>query len=102
MSGPIGIAMVSGEMAKIGIGAVLILAAVLSISVGLINLFPIPLLDGGHLMYFAIEALRGKPLSEKAQEIGFRFGLAVVGSLMLYATSNDLMQLAAKWTGHAG
>ena len=102
MSGPIGIAAVSGEMAKVGIGALLMLAAILSISVGLINLVPIPLLDGGHLMYFAIEAARGRPLSERAQEMGFRVGLAVVGTLMLLATSNDLINLAAKWTGHAG
>ena len=102
VSGPIGIAAVSGEMARIGIGALIMLAAILSISVGLINLVPIPLLDGGHLMYFAIEALRGKPLSEKAQEIGFRVGLAVVGTLMLLATSNDLINLASKWMGHAG
>jgi regulator of sigma E protease len=102
VSGPIGIATVSGEMAKLGIGALIWLAAILSISVGLINLVPIPLLDGGHLMYFAIEALRGKPLSEKAQEFGFKVGLALVGALMLFATSNDLINLAAKWTGHAG
>ena len=102
MSGPIGIAMVSGEMAKLGIGALMLLAAVLSISVGLINLVPIPLLDGGHLMYFGIEALRGKPLSERAQEMGFRVGLALVGSMMLYATSNDIINIAAKWSGHAG
>ena len=102
VSGPIGIAAVSGEMAKVGIGALMLLAAILSISVGLINLVPIPLLDGGHLMYFAIEALRGKPLSEKAQEMGFRVGLAVVGTLMLLATSNDLINIASKWMGHAG
>ena len=102
VSGPIGIAAVSGEMARVGIGALLMLAAILSISVGLINLVPIPLLDGGHLMYFAIEAVRGRPLSERAQEVGFRVGLAVVGTLMLLATSNDLINLASKWTGHAG
>jgi regulator of sigma E protease len=102
VSGPIGIAAVSGATAKLGIGALLLLAAILSISVGLINLVPIPLLDGGHLMYFAIEAVRGKPLSEKSQEMGFRVGLAVVGTLMLLATSNDLINLVSKWTGHAG
>jgi regulator of sigma E protease len=102
VSGPIGIAAVSGEMAKVGIGALLMLAAILSISVGLINLVPIPLLDGGHLMYFAIEAVRGRPLSEKAQEIGFRIGLGIVGALMLFATSNDLINLASKWIGHSG
>ena len=61
------------------------LVAVLSVSIGLINLFPIPLLDGGHLLFYAIEAVRGRPLSERAQEIGFRIGLAIVVMLMLFA-----------------
>ena len=65
------------------------LAAILSISIGLINLFPIPLLDGGHLLFYAIEALRRKPLSERTQEIGFRIGLALVLMLMVFATWND-------------
>jgi regulator of sigma E protease len=65
-------------------------AAVLSLSLGLINLFPIPMLDGGHLLYYAFEAVRGRPLGEKAQEIGFRIGLALVLFLMVFATWNDL------------
>ena len=69
------------------------LAAILSISIGLINLVPVPLLDGGHLMYFAFEAIRGRPMSEKAQELGFRVGLALVSMLMLFATYNDLARL---------
>ena len=74
------------------------LAAVLSVSIGLLNLFPVPLLDGGHLMYYAIEALRGKPLSERAQEMGFRIGLALVLMLMIFATYNDILHLlAARW-----
>ena len=66
------------------------LIAVISVSVGLINLFPIPLLDGGHLLFYAVEAVRRRPLSERSQEIGFRIGLAVVLMLMVVATLNDL------------
>ncbi len=91
MSGPIGIARVSGEVAKIGIMALLNLVAILSISIGLINLVPIPLLDGGHLLFYAFEALRGQPLSQRTQEYGFRVGLAFVLALMLFATFNDIM-----------
>jgi regulator of sigma E protease len=93
ISGPIRIAEVSGNMAKIGFGPLLSLAAILSISVGLINLFPVPLLDGGHLMYYAVEALRGRPLSPRAQELGFRLGLALVAMLMIFATFNDILHL---------
>ncbi len=93
MSGPIGIARVSGEVAKLGFGALMTLAAFLSISIGLINLAPIPLLDGGHLMYFAFEAVRGRPLNEKVQEFGFRLGLAMVSILMVFATYNDVSHL---------
>jgi len=64
----------------------------MSVSIGLINLFPIPLLDGGHLMFYAIEAVRGRPLSEKAQEIGFRIGFVLVAMLMLVSTWNDLVR----------
>ena len=67
--------------------------AVLSINLGLINLFPIPMLDGGHLMMYSIEAARGRPLNERSQEIAFRFGLAMVLSLMVFATWNDLVHL---------
>ena len=73
--------------------ALLHLAAVLSVSIGLLNLFPIPLLDGGHLLFYAIEAVRGRPLSERAQEIGFRIGLALVLMLMIFATYNDILRL---------
>jgi len=69
------------------------LAAVLSVSIGLLNLFPIPLLDGGHLLFYGIEAVRGKPLSERAQEVGFRVGLAIVVMLMIFATFNDLSHI---------
>jgi regulator of sigma E protease len=75
------------------------LAAVLSVSIGLLNLFPVPLLDGGHLLFYAIEAIRGKPLSERAQEMGFRIGFAMVVMLMIFATYNDIIHLVTQWTG---
>lgn len=90
LSGPIGVAGVAGQVAKIGIGPLFNLIAILSISIGLINLVPVPLLDGGHLLYFAFEALRGKPMSVGAQEFGFKVGLALVSMLMIFATYNDI------------
>ena len=90
LGGPIRIAQVAGQVATLGFFPVLQLAAVLSVSIGLLNLFPIPLLDGGHLLFYAIELIRGRPLSERAQEIGFRIGLAVVLMLMIFATYNDI------------
>lgn len=93
IGGPIKIAQISGEVAKLGFGPLLHLTAILSVSIGLLNLFPIPLLDGGHLLFYLIEAVRGRPLSDRAQEIGFRIGLAIVLMLMIFATSNDLRSL---------
>lgn len=95
LGGPIRIAQVSGQVATHGIGALLSLAAVLSVSIGLLNLFPIPLLDGGHLLFYAVEAVRGRPLSARTQDIGFRIGLAIVLMLMVFATWNDVLHLAA-------
>ncbi len=94
LGGPIRIAQVSGQVASIGMSALLNLTAVLSVSIGLLNLFPVPLLDGGHLLFYGIEAVRGRPLSERAQEIGFRIGLAIVVMLMVFATFNDIIHLA--------
>jgi regulator of sigma E protease len=93
LGGPIRIAQVSGQVATAGFIALIHLAAVLSVSIGLLNLFPIPLLDGGHLLFYAIEAIRGRPLSERAQEMGFRVGLAIVVMLMIFATFNDILHL---------
>ena len=95
LGGPIRIAQVSGQVATAGFVALIHLAAVLSISIGLLNLFPIPLLDGGHLLFYAIEAVRGRPLSDRAQEVGFRIGLAIVLLLMIFATFNDILHLAS-------
>jgi regulator of sigma E protease len=96
ISGVIRIAEVSGEFAKVSILALIQLAAILSISVGLLNLFPVPPLDGGHLMYFAFEAVKGRPLSQNSQEIGFKIGLAMVLALMVFATFNDIMHVGPK------
>jgi regulator of sigma E protease len=99
LGGPIRIAEVAGDAWKSGldsggigtaIASLLYLSGFLSASIGLLNLFPIPLLDGGHLLFYAIEALRGRPLSERAQEVGFRIGLAIVVMLMIFAAYNDI------------
>jgi regulator of sigma E protease len=95
VGGPLGIARISGQVASIGLAPLIHLAAVLSISIGLLNLFPVPLLDGGHLLFYAVEAIRGRPLSERAQEVGFRIGLGLVLMLMVFATYNDILHLAA-------
>ncbi len=90
LAGPLGIARTTGYVAAEGVNALFQLAALLSVTIGLINLFPIPLLDGGHLMYYAIEAVRGKPLGQSAQDIGFKVGFAFVLTLMIVATWNDI------------
>ena len=95
VGGPLRIAQISGQVATIGLTALVHLAAVLSISIGLLNLFPVPLLDGGHLLFYAVEAVRGRPLSNRAQEMGFRIGLGLVLMLMVFATYNDILHLAA-------
>ena len=94
LSGPIGIARVVGKAATISLAFVMQIAAAISVSIGLLNLFPIPLLDGGHLLFYSFEAVRGRPLSERAQEVGFRIGLAIVLMLMIFATFNDIVHLA--------
>lgn len=93
LGGPIRIAQMSGQVAKIGIATTISFMALLSINLGLINLFPIPILDGGHLLFYGIEALRGRPLGEKAQEYGFRIGLALVMSLIIAVTWNDFVHI---------
>jgi regulator of sigma E protease len=93
LSGPIGIAKVSSDVAQVSLASLIQLIAVLSVSVGLLNLLPIPILDGGHLLYYAIEGVRGRPLGEKAQELGFRIGLVLVLGLMIVATFNDIVKV---------
>ena len=93
LGGPIRIADISGQAAELGLATLIYFAAVLSINLGLINLFPVPMLDGGHLLFYAIEAVRGRPLGERAQEYGFRIGLALVLTLMVFVTWNDLLRI---------
>ncbi|WP_303979643.1 RIP metalloprotease RseP [Dongia mobilis] len=93
IGGVLRIATVSGAVAEFGFVSLVLLAVTLSINLGLINLFPVPMLDGGHLAFYAVEAVRGRPLSEGAQEWGLKIGLAMVLSLMLFATWNDLVYL---------
>ena len=93
LSGPVGIAKMTRQVADIGFLPLLNLVAILSVSIGLANLFPIPLLDGGHLLYYGCEAALGRPLGERAQDVGFRLGLVLVLGLMLLTTWNDLVRL---------
>ncbi|MBV9550900.1 MAG: RIP metalloprotease RseP [Alphaproteobacteria bacterium] len=93
LQGPVGIAQITKKVAEFGILPFIGLLAFLSVSIGLINLFPIPLLDGGHLLYYACEAVLGRPLGERVQDVGFRLGLVLVLGLMLLATWNDIARL---------
>lgn len=93
LRGPIGIAEISGDVAQqYGWDSLIRLTALISASIGFINLFPIPILDGGHLLFYAFEAVRGKPLGERVQEYGFRLGLVLMLSLMIFTTWNDLVR----------
>lgn len=93
LSGPISIAQGAGTTASIGFVAFLSFLALISVNLGVINLLPLPILDGGHLMYMLVELIRGKPVSEKAQEIGFRFGALLLLMLMGIAVLNDISRL---------
>ena len=95
LSGPVRIAKMSGAAASLGWVALVKLAAILSLSLGLMNLLPVPMLDGGHLLFYAIEAARGRPLSPAVQAIGLRFGAALVVALMAFVTFNDIRSLFA-------
>lgn len=89
LGGPVKVAKVSGEVATLGVVALINLMALLSLNIGIFNLLPVPMLDGGHLLYYLIEAVRGRPLSVRIQEIGFRFGFALVLALMIFTLFND-------------
>ena len=94
LGGPIRIAKISGQVAEFGVLAFISMMAYISISLGLVNLFPIPMLDGGHLMFYAFEKILGRPLSQKTQEGFFRIGLFMLLSLMFFKTFNDLKDLS--------
>lgn len=93
LGGVIRIGALAGDMAKQGVVALILFAALLSINLGLINLFPIPMLDGGHLVFYAFEAILGRPIPDQIQEYAFRFGLVFLVGIMVFANLNDLMQL---------
>ena len=93
LGGPIRIAQISADVWQLGIESMIMFAFMLSINLGLLNLFPVPMLDGGHLLFYLFEAIRGKPLGERAQEYGFRIGIVMVLGLMVFATWNDLQYL---------
>ncbi len=93
LGGPLRIAQLSGQVAQLGLASLVSFIAVLSVNLGLINLFPIPVLDGGHLLFYLAEALRGRPIPARAQEYGFRAGLALLAALFVFATWNDLTHI---------
>ncbi len=95
LGGPLRIAQLSGQAASLGFHFLVQWCAMISVSIGLLNLFPVPLLDGGHLLFYLVEAVRGRPLSPRAQELGSRIGLGLVLMLMVFATYNDILHLAA-------
>ncbi len=94
LGGLIRIGAIAGDMAQAGIIALITFTALLSINLGLINLFPIPMLDGGHLLFYLVEIIKGSPISDRTQEYAFRLGLALLVGLMLFANLNDIVQLA--------
>lgn len=95
LGGPIRIAQMSGQVAEVGLASVFWFLAMLSINLGLINLFPVPMLDGGHLVFYGVEAVRGRPVSERIMEVSFRIGLGLVIALFVFVTFQDLSRFAA-------
>jgi regulator of sigma E protease len=93
LGGPLRIAQLSGQVAQLGVASLVSFIAVLSVNLGLINLFPIPVLDGGHLLFYFVEAVIGRPLPRRAQEYSFRAGIALLGGLFIFATWNDLANI---------
>jgi regulator of sigma E protease len=95
LAGPVGIFQMAGQQAKVGLLPLVSLMAILSISLGILNLFPIPVLDGGHILFFAVEGLWGQPISPRKQEIATQVGLFLLVALMLTAFYNDLLRIFA-------
>lgn len=101
LAGPLGIAEITSKVAAMGVVSLINLIALLSINLGLVNLIPIPVLDGGHLLFYGAEALYGRPIPARAQDIGLRFGMAIILSLFFLTTFNDLTRLGAvNWVVH--
>ncbi|MEL6318781.1 MAG: site-2 protease family protein, partial [Pseudomonadota bacterium] len=97
IGGPLGIARASGYSAEAGFLTFIGFIATVSTAIGLINLFPIPILDGGHLVFYGIEAVRGKPLSERWVELGMKVGLGLILVLLVFATYNDVARILTGW-----
>lgn len=97
LGGPIRIAEASAHAAAAGILPLITMMAFLSVNLGLINILPIPLLDGGHLLFYAFEVVRGRPLSERVQDVGLKIGVGLVGALMIFATWNDISRYIVRW-----
>src|SRR5207237_7344355 len=93
LGGPLRIAQLSGQVAQLGLASLVSFIAILSVNLGLINLFPIPVLDGGHLLFYLVEAVLGRPLPQRAQEYGLRAGFAVLVGLFVFVTWKDLTHL---------
>ena len=93
LSGPITIAKVAGDSARSGVEAYLSFLALLSVSLGVLNLLPVPVLDGGHLLFYGIEWIKGSPVSDRIQQLAYQFGIVVVISLMIFAFYNDIVRL---------
>ena len=93
LRGPVGIGQITGQFATLGFSQLISLAAVLSVSIGLLNLFPIPLLDGGHLLFYGISAIIGRPVPDKVLDFAYKLGFFVLLGFMLYVTSNDILRL---------
>jgi regulator of sigma E protease len=101
LGGPIMIAHLSGQVAQLGVASMITFIALLSVNLGLVNLLPIPVLDGGHLMFYAAEALRGRPVPARAQEYGYRVGIAFIACVFVFVSWNDLVREGAfKWVAH--
>lgn len=96
LGGPLRIAGLSRDVASVSFVELFRFIAIISVNIGLLNLFPIPLLDGGHLVFYGIEAIRGRPLSERTLEIGFRIGFVLVIMLMIFATRNDVIHFLSR------
>jgi len=101
LGGPLKIAQYSGQQASLGLPALIEFMALISINLGFINLLPVPLLDGGHLLFYAIEGIRRRPVTARVQEWAFRSGLALLLGLMIFVTFNDLLSFGV-WDGLAG
>ena len=99
MNGPLGGAKIAGDFASQGVWPFITFIALISVSIGLINLFPIPMLDGGHLLFYFIEAILGRPVSQNAQEWSFRVGLSAILMFMIFVTMNDIGRYKAMWFG---